>query len=81
MDGAPGAADRETGRGVLAVSRAAMLLVALGLALALAACSFVHEQIGSTSTGACIRKECRDPDAKDYTQCEAACRQRYQYQR
>lgn len=79
MDSAPGAADRETGRGVLAVSRAAMLLMAL--ALALAACSFVHEQIGSTSTGACIRKECRDPDAKDYTQCEAACRQRYQYAR
>jgi hypothetical protein len=48
------------------------------IAVALTACSFVNEQVGSTSTGACIRKECRDPDAKDYTRCEAACRDRYQ---
>jgi hypothetical protein len=51
------------------------------IAVTLTACSFVNEQVGSTSTGACIRKECRDPDAKDYTRCEAACRERYQHQR
>lgn len=44
----------------------------------LAACSFVNEQVGISSASACIRKECRDPDATDYTRCEAACRQRYQ---
>ncbi len=45
---------------------------------ALTACSFVSEQVGISSASACIRKECRDPDATDYTRCEASCRQRYQ---
>jgi hypothetical protein len=44
----------------------------------LTACSFVNEQVGISSASGCIRKECRDPDASDYTRCEAACRQRYQ---
>ncbi|HEX8796481.1 MAG TPA: hypothetical protein VF765_36270 [Polyangiaceae bacterium] len=50
-------------------------------AVLLAACSFVSEQVRSGSTGVCIRKECNDRDAKDYTRCEAACRERYQYAR
>jgi hypothetical protein len=59
------------------VFRALIVLIAV----ALTACSFVNEQVSSRSTGACIRQECRDPDAKDYTRCEAACRERYQHQR
>jgi len=44
---------------------------------AVTACSFVNEQVGISSASACIRKECRDPDAQDYSRFEAACRQRY----
>jgi hypothetical protein len=55
--------------------RSAVILLVV---FALTACSFVNEQVGISSASACIRKECRDPDAADYTRCEAACRQRYQ---
>jgi hypothetical protein len=46
-------------------------------ALALAACSFLQEQVSINSTSDCIRKECKDPNAADYTRCEAACRNTY----
>jgi hypothetical protein len=46
--------------------------------VALAACSFANQQLGISSTNACIRQQCRDPDARDYTRCEAACRAQYQ---
>jgi hypothetical protein len=50
----------------------------LATIVTLTACSFMSEQVGISSASGCIRKECRDPDAADYTRCEAACRQRYQ---
>lgn len=48
-----------------------LLLVSLG------ACAVVDQQIGAASSTSCIQKNCRDPDARDYTQCEAACRAQY----
>src|SRR5258708_39885610 len=53
-------------------------LVMLAIAVAVAACSVINEQIRISSASGWIRKECRDPDAADYTRCEAACRHRYQ---
>jgi len=44
----------------------------------LAACSFFDEQVGISGASACVRKECRDPNAADYTRCESACRAQYQ---
>jgi hypothetical protein len=54
--------------------RIAILLVFLS---SLGACAFLGEQVGVTNVGGCIRQNCKDPDARDYTQCEAACRAQY----
>jgi hypothetical protein len=52
-------------------------IVVLVVLAGLTSCSFVRGLVGTSSASACIRKECRDPDAQDYSRCEAACRQRY----
>jgi hypothetical protein len=54
--------------------RIALLIAFLSI---LGACAFVNESVGVTGVGACIRENCRDPDARDYTRCEAACRAQY----
>jgi hypothetical protein len=46
-------------------------------AFGLAACAFVNEQVAITTASGCIHQNCKDPDATDYTKCEAACRARY----
>jgi hypothetical protein len=53
-------------------------LVVLAIAAALSACAFASEQVGISSAHSCIQHECRDPDAAEYTRCEAACKARYQ---
>ena len=45
--------------------------------LAFSACAFMDEQVGVSSAMSCVRKSCRDPNAADYSQCEAACRAQY----
>jgi len=54
----------------------AVVLVAVFAASA-GACAAVDEQIGLSAAGHCIRTQCKDPDATDYTKCEAACRSQY----
>ena len=49
----------------------------LGLLLGLAACGFLGEQVAVTTVSGCIHQSCKDPDARDYTACEAACRAQY----
>jgi hypothetical protein len=52
-------------------------IVIIVIAVMLTACSFMSEQVGISSASQCIHHECRDPDAKDYSRCEASCRARY----
>jgi hypothetical protein len=54
--------------------RAALILA---LVLDLVACTFVGGQAAITGAGGCVRQNCKDPDATDYTKCEAACRAQY----
>jgi hypothetical protein len=54
------------------------LYVILVAAAAVTACSFVNQQVGISAASDCIRKECRDGDAREHTRCEAECRARYQ---
>jgi hypothetical protein len=49
----------------------------VALVLGFAACAFADEQVGISAAGNCIRANCRDPNASDYTRCEAACRATY----
>jgi hypothetical protein len=53
------------------------LVTMLALALVLVACGFMRDQIGIGSANGCIRKNCRNPDARDYVQCQAACENTY----
>jgi hypothetical protein len=49
----------------------------LALVLGFGACKIFDEQVGISAVGSCVRAECRDPNAADYTRCEAACRATY----
>jgi hypothetical protein len=53
------------------------VVCAVAVALSLGACSYVKQQVGMTSVNGCIQNQCRDPNAADYTRCEAACRATY----
>ena len=53
------------------------LLVLLVLLLGQASCAFLGEQVAVTTVSGCIHQSCKDPDARDYTACEAACRAQY----
>jgi hypothetical protein len=56
--------------------RRAALVIACLLA-SVAACAAAAQQLDVTNVGGCIRKNCKDPDAAAYQQCEAACRAQY----
>jgi hypothetical protein len=49
----------------------------LAVVLGLASCAFANEQIRMNAASNCIHTQCRDPNAADYTRCEAACRATY----
>jgi hypothetical protein len=52
--------------------------IALFLALVgVSACAFAQEQVGISAASQCIRTQCKDPNAADYTRCEAECRATY----
>jgi hypothetical protein len=54
-------------------TRTALVLLLLGVT----ACAFLGQQVAITTVSDCIKSSCKDPDATDYTRCEAACRSRY----
>jgi hypothetical protein len=62
-------------RGPAGAVGAAVLLATL--AAGTAACAVMDEQLQLSAAGQCIRTQCKDPDATDYTKCEAACRAQY----
>jgi hypothetical protein len=55
----------------------AHVVLVAALAAGVAACAVMDEQLQLSAVGQCIRTQCKDPDATDYTKCEAACRAQY----
>lgn len=53
-----------------------ILAVTLG-ALALAGCAATKDQLAVSNVNGCIKHNCNDPNAQDYTSCEATCRSTY----
>jgi len=54
-----------------------MLLRTIVFVFALAGCATAKDQLAVSNVNGCIKHNCNDPNAQDYTSCEATCRSTY----